>query len=168
MPEPARDTIFALSSGRPPAAIGVVRISGPRAGDALKALTGKLPCPRAAELVRVRDAASRDVIDQALAVWFPAPHSETGEDVAELQLHGGQAVIVAVLDALGAIEGCRPAEAGEFTRRAFENGRLDLTAVEGLADLIAAETPAQRRLAFRQFKGLIGNRAEAWRRRLIE
>ena len=101
-------------------------------------------------------------------LWFPAPRSETGEDTAELQLHGGHAVIAAVLEALGRIEGCRPAEAGEFTRRAFENGRLDLTAVEGLADLIAAETPAQRRQAFRQLKGLIGDRAEAWRRALIE
>src|SRR6516165_5930595 len=165
---PDRSTIFALSSGRPPAAIAVMRISGPAAGRALETLIGRRPEPRKAALARVRNPANGELIDEALALWFPAPHSETGEDVAELQLHGGQAVIVAVLDALGAIEGCRPAEAGEFTRRAFENGRLDLTAVEGLADLIAAETPAQRRLAFRQFKGLIGDRAEAWRRRLIE
>jgi tRNA modification GTPase len=165
---PDRSTIFALSSGRPPAAIAVVRVSGPRAGVALGKLIGRLPEPRKAALARVRDPASGEVIDEALALWFPAPRSETGEDVAELQLHGGQAVIAGVLDALGRIEGCRPAEAGEFTRRAFENGRLDLTAVEGLADLIAAETPAQRRLAFRQLKGLIGDRAEAWRRRLIE
>ena len=165
---PDRSTIFALSSGRPPAAIAVVRVSGPRAGVALEKLIGRLPEPRKAALARVRDPASGEVIDEALALWFPAPRSETGEDVAELQLHGGQAVIAGVLDALGMIEGCRPAEAGEFTRRAFENGRLDLTAVEGLADLIAAETPAQRRLAFRQLKGLIGDRAEAWRRRLIE
>jgi len=168
MPEPARDTIFALSSGRPPAAIGVVRISGPRAGDALKALTGKLPCPRAAELVRVRDAVSSDVIDQALAVWFPAPHSETGEDVAELQLHGGRAVIAATLASLGRIQGLRPAEAGEFTRRAFENGKLDLTAVEGLADLVMAETEGQRRQALRQLQGALGKRGEGWRQRLIE
>jgi tRNA modification GTPase len=165
---PDRSTIFALSSGRPPAAIAVVRVSGPRAGIALEQLIGRLPEPRKAALARVRDPASGEVIDEALALWFPAPRSETGEDVAELQLHGGQAVIAGVLDALSMIEGCRPAEAGEFTRRAFENGRLDLTAVEGLADLIAAETPAQRRLAFRQLKGLIGDRAEAWRRRLIE
>jgi tRNA modification GTPase len=165
---PDRSTIFALSSGRPPAAIAVVRVSGPRAGIALEKLIGRLPEPRKAALARVRDPASGEVIDEALALWFPAPRSETGEDVAELQLHGGQAVIAGVLDALSTIEGCRPAEAGEFTRRAFENGRLDLTAVEGLADLIAAETPAQRRLAFRQLKGLIGDRAEAWRRRLIE
>ena len=165
---PDRSTIFALSSGRPPAAIAVVRVSGPRAGVALEKLIGRLPEPRKAALARVRDPQSNEIIDEALALWFPAPHSETGEDVAELQLHGGQAVIAGVLNALGRIEGCRPAEAGEFTRRAFENGRLDLTAVEGLADLIAAETQAQRRLAFRQLKGLIGDRAEAWRRRLIE
>src|ERR1700719_3997450 len=165
---PNRSTIFALSSGRPPAAIAVVRVSGPCAGTALETLIGRLPEPRKAALAHVRDPASGEVIDEALALWFPAPRSETGEDVAELQLHGGQAVIAGVLGALSMIEGCRPAEAGEFTRRAFENGRLDLTAVEGLADLIAAETQAQRRLAFRQLKGLIVDRAEAWRRRLIE
>ncbi len=163
-----RSTIFALSSGRPPAAIAVVRMSGPKAGFALETLTGRLPKPRQAALARVREPASGEPIDEALALWFPAPHSETGEDVAELQLHGGHAVVAAVLDALGKIEGCRLAERGEFTRRAFENGRLDLTAVEGLADLIAAETPAQRRQAFRQLKGLIGDRAEAWRQRLVE
>jgi tRNA modification GTPase len=163
-----RPTIFALSSGRPPAAIAVVRVCGPQARAALRKLIGRVPQPRQAALARVRDPENGDVIDEALALWFPAPHSETGEDMAELQLHGGHAVIAAVLDALGRIEGCRPAEAGEFTRRAFENGRLDLIAVEGLADLIAAETPAQRRQAFRQLKGLIGDRAEAWRRTLIE
>jgi tRNA modification GTPase len=162
------DTIFALSSGRPPAAIAVVRISGPRASAALKAVTGKIPAPRQAVLVRVRDPQSGEAIDEALALWFAAPHSETGEDIAELQLHGGRAVIAATLDALGRIEGLRPAEAGEFTRRAFENGRLDLTAVEGLADLIGAETQAQRRQALRQLKGLLGDRAENWRTRLIE
>ena len=108
-----RDTIFALSSGRPPAAIAVVRISGPRAGDALKALCGKIPAPRQAALARVRDPASRDIIDEALALWFPAPHSETGEDTAELQLHGGRAVIAAVLAALSRIDGLRPAAAGD-------------------------------------------------------
>jgi tRNA modification GTPase len=168
MPEPTRPTIFALSSGRGPAAIAVIRISGPRAGDALKALSGKIPAPRQAALAHVRDPANGDIIDEALALWFPAPHSETGEDVAELQLHGGRAVIAAVLGALGSIEGLRPAEAGEFTRRAFENGKLDLTAVEGLADLVAAETQGQRRQAFRQMKGLLGNRAESWRQRLIQ
>ena len=163
-----RDTIFALSSGRPPAAIAVIRISGPRAGAALRALTGKVPSPRKAALARIRDPQTNDIIDEALALWFPAPHSETGEDIAELQPHGGRAVIAAVLDALGRIEGLRPAEAGEFTRRAFENGKLDLTAVEGLADLVAAETQGQRRQAFRQMKGALGTPAEAWRERLIQ
>jgi tRNA modification GTPase len=168
MPDPVRDTIFALSSGRPPAAIAVVRISGPRAGDALKVLAGRLPEPRKAALARVCDSAGGEPIDEALALWFPGPNSETGEDIAELQLHGGRAVITAVLGALGRIDGLRPAEAGEFTRRAFENGRLDLTAVEGLADLIGAETEAQRRQAYRQLKGLLGKRAETWRARMIE
>ncbi len=162
------DTIFALSSGRPPAAVAVVRVCGPQAGRALQRLIGRVPPPRHAALARVRDPASGEVIDEALALWFPGPRSETGEDMAELQLHGGHAVIAAVLAALASIEGCRPAEPGEFTRRAFENGRLDLTAVEGLADLVAAETAAQRRQAFRQLKGMIGERAEAWRRQIIE
>src|SRR5579863_7933939 len=163
-----RSTIFALSSGRPPAAIAVVRISGPSAGVALQALIGRVPEPRKAALARVRDPASGEVIDEALALWFPGPHSETGEDVAELHLHGGHAIVAGVLDALSAIDGCRLAEPGEFTRRAFGNGKLDLTEVEGLADLIAAETQAQRRQAYRQLKGLIGDRAEAWRRELVE
>jgi tRNA modification GTPase len=163
-----RPTIFALSSGRPPAAIAVVRLCGPQAGTALKKVIGRVPPARQATLVRVREPVSGEVIDEALALWFPAPRSETGEDMAELQLHGGHAVIAAVLDALGAVEGCRLAEPGEFTRRAFDNGRLDLTEVEGLADLIAAETPAQRRQAFRQLKGLIGDSAETWRRQIIE
>ena len=162
-----RSTIYALSSGRPPAAIAVVRVCGPRAGAVLEKLIGRIPKPRQATLARVRDPASGETIDEALALWFPGPHSETGDDMAELQLHGSPAVVAAVFDSLRAIEGCRPAEAGEFTRRAFDNGRLDLTAVEGLADLIAAETPAQRRQAFRQLKGLIGDRAEGWRRQII-
>lgn len=163
-----RSTIFALSSGRPPAAIAVVRISGPQAGLALAKLIGRVPEPRRAALARVRDPANGEPIDEALALWFPAPRSETGEDMAEIQLHGGHAIVAGVLDALGAMPGCRLAEPGEFTRRAFEAGRLDLTEVEGLGDLIAAETAAQRRQAFRQLKGLIGDRAEAWRQRLIE
>src|SRR5450755_2625217 len=168
MLKPAPDPIFALSSGRGPAAIAVVRISGPRTSAALRALTGKIPAPRQAALARIRDPQSNDIIDEGLALWFPAPHSETGEDVAELQLHGGRAVIAAVLAALSSIEGLRPAEAGEFTRRAFENGKLDLTAVEGLADLVMAETQGQRRQAFRQMKGLLGIHAETWRQRLIQ
>jgi tRNA U34 5-carboxymethylaminomethyl modifying GTPase MnmE/TrmE len=166
-----RPTIFALSSGRPPAAIAVIRISGTRAGDALAALGVKIPEPRKAVLARIRDQNSSDaneIIDEALALWFPGPNSETGEDTAELQIHGGPAVIAVTLDALSRIEGLRPAEAGEFTRRAFENGKLDLTAVEGLADLVSAETQGQRRQAFRQMKGLLGNRAETWRQRLIQ
>ncbi len=161
------DTIFALSSGRPPAAIAVVRISGPRAGAALQALTAKpLPAPRQAAFARVRDPQTQETIDEALALWFPGPRSETGEDTAELQLHGGRAVIAATLAALGKIEGLRPAEPGEFTRRAFENGKLDLTAVEGLADLVAAETQGQRAQALRQMQGWLGQRAESWRGRL--
>jgi tRNA modification GTPase len=163
-----RPTIFALSSGRPPVAIAVIRISGPRAGAALTALGVKIPEPRKAGLARIRDPRTGEIIDEALVLWFPAPHSETGEDVAELQAHGGRAVIAGILDALAQIDGLRMAEAGEFTRRGFENGKLDLTAVEGLADLVGAETEGQRRQAFRQMKGLLGNRAETWRKRLIQ
>jgi len=163
-----RDTIFALSSGRPPAAIAVIRISGPRAGAALQAVIGRLPAPRHATLARLRDPASSEAIDDGLALWFPAPNSETGEDIAELQIHGGRAVIAATLAALAKLPGLRPAEAGEFTRRAFENGRIDLPAVEGLADLVAAETEAQRRQAYQQLRGMLGERAETWRQRLIE
>src|SRR5690348_14451537 len=122
----AHPTIFALSSGRLPAAIAVIRISGPRAGDALKALSGKILEPRKAAFARLRDPASGELIDEALALWFPGPNSETGEDTAELQPHGGRAVIAAIFRVLAAMEGLRPAEAGEFTRRAFENGKLDL------------------------------------------
>ncbi len=132
------------------------------------ATCGRVPEPRRATLARLRDPSSQEMIDEALVLWFPGPHSETGEDMAELQVHGGRAIVARVFAALGRLEGFRLAEAGEFTRRAFENGRLDLTAVEGLADLINADTEAQRRQAFRQFKGLLGNRAETWRGRLIE
>jgi tRNA modification GTPase len=163
-----RDTIFALSSGRPPAAIAVIRVSGPRAGGALERLIGRVPQPRRASLAQVRDPATHHVIDEGLALWFPGPNSETGEDVAEFHVHGGRAVIAAVLSALAKLAGLRHAEAGEFTRRAFENGRMDLTAVEGLADLVAAETEAQRRQAYQQLRGLLGDRAESWRQRLIE
>jgi tRNA modification GTPase len=164
----ATDTIFALSSGRPPAAIAVVRISGPRASAALEALIGRVPAPRRATLARVREPSTGETIDEAVVLWFPGPKSETGEDTAEVQLHGGRAVIAAVLAALATVPGLRPAEAGEFTRRAFENGRLDLTRVEGLADLIYADTDVQRRQAYRQHQGLLGNRAEYWRATLIQ
>src|SRR3954447_11636015 len=158
-------TIFALSSGRPPAAIAVVRVSGPRAGDAITALGAKLPEPRRAALRRLRHEGA--LLDEALVLWFPGPNTETAEDMAELHLHGGRAVVAAVLEVLGKVPGLRGAEAGEFTRRAFENGRLDLTAVEGLADLVFAETEAQRAQAMGQFQGLLGGRAEGWRARLI-
>ena len=161
------DTIFALSSGRPPAAIAVVRISGPRARFGLETLARRVPEPRRASLGRLRNSASGELLDEALVLWFPGPNTETGEDMAELHLHGGRAVVAAVLAELGKLAGFRPAEAGEFTRRAFENGRLDLTAVEGLADLIYAETEAQRAQAMRQFAGALGQRAEGWRQRLI-
>ena len=161
-------TIFALSSGRPPAAIAVIRISGPRASAALIRLMGRVPEPRHATFARLCDPATKEIIDEALALWFPGPRSETGEDMAELQVHGGRAVVARLLEVLGGLQGFRLAEPGEFTRRAFEHGRLDLTAVEGLADLIYADTQAQRRQAFEQFKGLLGSRAETWRARLIE
>jgi tRNA modification GTPase len=128
---------------------------------------GRLPEPRRATFARLRDS-SQEMIDEALVLWFPAPGSETGEDMAELQVHGGRAIVARVFAMLGELPGFRMAEAGEFTRRAFANGRLDLTAVEGLGDLINADTEAQRRQALRQFKGLLGNQVETWRRRLIE
>lgn len=162
------DTIYALSSGSVPAAIGVVRISGPQARAALEALAGRVPESRRAMLATVRDPASGETIDQALVLFFEGPNSETGEDVVELQLHGGRAVIAATFAALSRLPGLRPAEGGEFTRRGFESGKLDLTAVEGLADLIFADTEAQRRQAVRQLQGLLGDRAENWRLRLIE
>src|SRR5437763_5403212 len=162
-----RPTIFALSSGRPPAAIAVVRVSGASTRLALETLMAKLPEPRRAGLRKLRHPQTRAVLDEALVLWFPGPATETGEDMAELHLHGGRAVAAAVLDALGKLPGLRPAEAGEFTRRAFENGRLDLTAVEGLADLVFAETEAQRAQAMRQFSGALFERAESWRQRLI-
>lgn len=162
------DTIYALSSGHLPAAIAVVRVSGPQAGPALRGLTGKTVTPRQAALATVSDPVSGEAIDQALVLWFPGPSSETGEDTAEFQLHGGRAVVAAAMAALGKVEGLRPAEAGEFTRRALENGRLDLTAVEGLADLIGAETEAQRRQALNQVRGGLGKNAERWRRMIVQ
>ncbi len=162
------DTIFALSSGRPAAAIAVVRISGPRASEVLKALGVKAIKPREAKFARLRDPQSGGIIDEAVVLWFPGPRSETGEDVAELQVHGGRAIVAAILAVLEKIEGLRPAEAGEFARRAFENGKLDLTALEGLADLVIAETEGQRRQALRQMQGALGQQGEKWRARLVE
>ncbi len=162
------DTIFALSSGHPPAAIAVVRVSGPRARDALTALVGRVPEARRASFARARDPQSGEVIDEGLVLWFPAPRTETGEDMVEFQMHGSRAVLSAIFAVLAGLPGFRPAEAGEFTRRAFENGRMDLTRVEGLADLIFADTQAQRRQAMRQLQGLLGDRAEGWRQRLVD
>jgi tRNA modification GTPase len=161
------DTIFALSSGRLPAAIAVVRISGAKAKTALDVLVKKIPEPRRATHAIVREPTSGEIIDDALALWFPAPASETGEDVAEIHLHGGRAIVAATFQILGNIEGFRPARAGEFTRRALANGKLDLAAVEGLGDLIAAETEAQRCQALAQFRGALSSRVERWREQLI-
>ncbi|MFL6857129.1 MAG: tRNA uridine-5-carboxymethylaminomethyl(34) synthesis GTPase MnmE [Allosphingosinicella sp.] len=160
------ETIYALSSGSPPAAIALVRISGPRAAAALEALTGKRPEPRVATLAAVRGA-DGERLDTALALLFPGPASATGEDVAELHLHGGRAVVAAVLGALSALEGLREARPGEFTRRAFENGRIDLAEAEGLADLLEAETESQRRAALAMAGGAIGRRVGAWQARLL-
>jgi len=161
------DTIFALSSAPGQAAIAVIRISGPHAGTALSELAGKLPQPRYARLCTLRDPRDGAEIDRGLALWFPGPNSETGEDLAELQLHGSRAVIEGAIEALGSVPGLRLAEPGEFTRRAFDHGKLDLSEVEGLADLIAAETAAQRRQALRQMAGAFSARAEAWRAELV-
>ena len=168
MSDAPRDTIFALSSGRPPAAIAVIRIAGPRARAALEALGVKVPEPRKVGLARFRDPGSDEIIDEGLVLFFEAAKSEVGEDTAELQPFGGWAIIAALLAALGRVEGLRPAEAGEFTRRAFENGKLDLTAVEGLADLVMAETEGQRRQAYRQMRGVLGKQADAWREKQIQ
>src|SRR3982075_793582 len=164
---PREQTIFALSSGRPASAIAIVRISGPQAGPALASLTEKMPVPRMATRVLLRDA-NRAPIDDAVILWFPGPASATGEDVAEFHVHGGRAVLAALFTALSAIANVRAAEPGEFTRRAFENGKLDLTEAEGLDDLIHADTDRQRRQALRQLKGLLGDKARSWRAQIIE
>ncbi len=161
------DTIFALSSGAPPAAIGVIRISGQGAGVALRRLAGRMPPARRATLALLRDPATGEPLDRALLLWFPGPDSATGEDLAELHCHGGRAVVAAIQAALGAIEGLRPAAPGEFTRRAFDNGRMDLNAVEGLADLLAAETESQRRAALAMAEGHFSRRIEGWRVALL-
>jgi tRNA modification GTPase len=164
---PRDQTIFALSSGRPPSAIAIVRVSGPQAGSALRALGGRIPPARAASRMLLRDANGQP-LDDAVVLWFPGPASATGEDVAEFHVHGGRAVLAALFAALAAQENLRAAEPGEFTRRAFENGKLDLTEAEGLDDLIHADTDRQRRQALRQLKGLLGDKARDWRARIIE
>ncbi|WP_370190289.1 tRNA uridine-5-carboxymethylaminomethyl(34) synthesis GTPase MnmE [Qipengyuania sp.] len=160
------ETIYALSSGAPPAAIGVIRISGPRAGQALARLCGTLPVERSPRLRTLRDGAG-EMLDRALVLWFPGPATATGEDLVELHCHGGRAVVAAVLATLGTIEGLREAEPGEFTRRAFTNGRIDLAEAEGLADLLSAETELQRRGALLAAGGELSRRIEGWRDRLL-
>jgi tRNA modification GTPase len=164
---PRDQTIFALSSGRPPSAIAIVRVSGPAAGAALELLAGKIPTPRIATRALLRDAGGQP-IDDAVVLWFPGPASATGEDIAEFHVHGGRAVLASLFASLSGIANVRAAEPGEFTRRAFENGKLDLTEAEGLDDLIHADTDRQRRQALRQLKGLLGDKARDWRAQIIE
>jgi tRNA modification GTPase len=163
-----RDTICALASAPGRAGVAVIRISGPSAGDALRQLCGPPPPPRQASLRKIKSPGTGEVLDRGLALWLPGPASFTGEDIAELHIHGGRAVVGRVIDALLSLRGMRLAEPGEFARRAFENGRIDLTEVEGLADLIAAETEAQARQAIAQAEG--GARAlyESWREDLVK
>ncbi|MBR9816815.1 MAG: tRNA uridine-5-carboxymethylaminomethyl(34) synthesis GTPase MnmE, partial [Rhodospirillales bacterium] len=164
------DTIFALSSGAGRAGVAVIRLSGPMAGATLCALLGRvsLPKPRHAIYAPIHDPKTNERLDDAVAIYFAGPASFTGEDVVELHTHGGRAVIDGVLDCLAARPGLRIAEPGEYTRRAFENGKMDLTAAEGIADLIDAETAAQRRQAVRQMAGELGALYENWRARLMK
>lgn len=165
----ATDTIYAVSSGPGRGAIAVIRLSGGKAGEALDRLcAGPRGAPRYAVVRALRDPRTGEVLDRALTLWLPAPGSFTGEDMAELHVHGGRAVVGGVLDALGALAGFRPAEPGEFARRAFDHHRLDLVEAEGLADLVAAETAAQRRQALRQMGGALGRLYDDWRDAIIE
>ena len=166
MTAPAPLTIYALSSGSGRAGIAVVRLSGSLAGSALAKLAGTLPEPRRATLRKLK-AADGQIIDEAMVLWFPGPHSATGEDVAELHVHGAPAIIAFLFSELSQIEGLRLAEPGEFSKRAFDHGKLDLLEVEGLADLLAATGEAQRRLAMRQFLGEASAVYEKWRADII-
>jgi tRNA modification GTPase len=161
------DTIYALSSGAAPAAIAVVRVSGPDAASAMLALAGKVPPPRRAVTATLRGA-DETLLDQALVLWLPGPGTATGEDSAEFHLHGGRAVIAAVEAALATVPGLRPAQAGEFTRRAFANGRIDLAEAEGLADLLAAETELQRQSALALAGGAVSRTVDDWRIRVLQ
>jgi tRNA modification GTPase len=162
------DTIYAPATVPGKAAIAIIRLSGPGCAHVCRCLTGRpTPAPRAAALRRIHDPLTAQAIDQGLVIWFPGPASETGEDVLELQVHGGRAVTAALLDVLASLPGLRPAEPGEFARRAFLNGRIDLTAAEGLADLVAAETRAQANQALRQLDGELGRLYERWRSDLL-
>jgi tRNA modification GTPase len=163
----AADTIFALSSGAPPAAIAIIRISGPSAFQAVQLLCGRIPRPRRPSLANLYDPESRALLDQALLLLFPGPESATGEDLAELHLHGGRAVVRAVEMALAGISGLRQAMAGEFTRRAFLHGRMDLNEAEGLSDLLLAETEYQRRSAAQMMGGAFTKAIETWRQQLL-
>lgn len=160
-------TIFALSTGGLPSAIAIIRLSGPESGAVLKALTGRLSEPRRASLALIRDPDNGEPIDRALTLWFPGPDTVTGEDMAEFQIHGSRAVAAKMLETLGALPGLRAAEAGEFTRRAFMNGRMDLSETEGLGDLLAAETESQRRYALAMAEGGLAQRTAGWRDRLL-
>jgi len=160
------ETIFALSSGAAPAAIGVIRVSGPDAASAMLELAGKVPPPRRAVAATLRDGGGA-VLDQALVLWLPGPNTATGEDCAEFHVHGGRAVIAAVEQALARVPGLRPAAAGEFTRRAFANGKIDLAEAEGLADLLSAETELQRQSALALAGGAFSQIIEEWRARLL-
>jgi tRNA modification GTPase len=164
---PSDQTIFALSSGQPPSAIAIVRVSGAQARVSLQAIAGQLPQPRVATATVLQNAAQQ-AIDSAVVLWFPGPASATGEDIAEFHVHGSRAVLVALFTALSSIDDMRAAEPGEFTRRAFENGKLDLTEAEGLDDLIHADTDRQRAQALRQLKGLLGDKVRSWRNQIIE
>jgi tRNA modification GTPase len=161
------DTIFALSSGRPPAAISVIRVSGAQAHAAGELLAGALPPPRLAALRELKYPGSGELLDQALVLRFDSPASSTGEDCVEFQCHGGRAVVDAVMTALSSVDGLRLAEPGEFTRRAFENGRIDLTEAEGLADLIEAETESQRRAALLMAEGGLAKQIGEWQQQLL-
>jgi tRNA modification GTPase len=163
-----RQTIFALSSAPGRAGIAVVRISGPGAGGVIDLMAPPRPENRYAALRRIRHPDSGELLDEGLTLWLEAPRTETGEDMAELHLHGGAAIVKAVLGALGGISGCRLAEPGEFARRAFDNGKLDLAQVEGLADLLDAGTEAQRHQALTQMRGALSDLYEGWRRDLLE
>ncbi|HEY0146403.1 MAG TPA: tRNA uridine-5-carboxymethylaminomethyl(34) synthesis GTPase MnmE, partial [Methylovirgula sp.] len=166
--ESGADTIFALASGQGRAAIAVLRLSGAGVASILGALVEKATPPRQAALATFRDPASGEAIDRGLCLFFPAPASFTGEDCAEFHLHGGPAVIAAMFAALAHFPATRPALAGEFSRRAFENGKLDLTEIECIADLIDADTEQQRRQALRQTRGDLRHKAETWRAALVE
>ena len=161
------DTIFALSSGRPPAAVAVIRVSGPNAHHAGAVIAGDLPEARHAAVRELCDPRDGGHLDEALVLRFDGPASATGEDIVELQCHGGRAVVDAVLGALSSIEGLREALPGEFTRRAFENGRIDLTEAEGLADLLDAETEAQRRAALALAEGGLSKQIATWQEQLL-